>query len=108
MRARIDENEERRTGTFSRSSLEEVDEMELTKNFFNQVQEYEKKLIGEALSLARGNQAKAARLLGLRPTTLNSQIQRLGIDAQTFKRPSRPAPFEEFERFISWRSGRVT
>ena len=80
---------------------------ELAKNFFTQVREYEKKLIGEALSLARGNQAKAARLLGLRPTTLSSQIQRLGIDARSFKGPSRPALYEEFERFVSWRSGRA-
>lgn len=91
--------------TSSRFSFGEVDEMELKKNFFNQVQEYEKKLIGEALSLARGNQAKAARLLGLRPTTLNSQIQRLGIDAQAFRRPGRPAFLEDFDRFVSWRSG---
>ncbi|MFN8007833.1 MAG: helix-turn-helix domain-containing protein [Terriglobia bacterium] len=72
-----------------------------TKNFFTQVQEYERKLIGEALFLARGNQAKAARLLGLRPTTLNSQIQRLGIDPRSFKMPTPPAFFEEFERAFS-------
>ena len=81
---------------------------ESTRNFFTQVQEYEKKLIGEALSLARGNQAKAARLLGLRPSTLNSQIQRLGIDPRSFRAQTSPALFEEFERFVSWRSGRVS
>jgi transcriptional regulator with GAF, ATPase, and Fis domain len=79
--------------------------VDTTKNFFSQVQEFEKKLIGEALLLARGNQAKAARLLGLRPTTLNSQIQRLGIDTRSFKCPNRPALFEEFGRAISWKSG---
>ena len=80
---------------------------QMTKNFFGQVQEFEKKLIGEALSLARGNQAKAARLLGLRPTTLNSQIQRLGIDARSFKATNRPVVFEDYERSISWKSGMV-
>jgi transcriptional regulator with GAF, ATPase, and Fis domain len=78
---------------------------ETTKNFFSQVEEFEKKLIGDALLLARGNQAKAARLLGLRPTTLNSQIQRLGIDARTFKGNNRPALFGEFDRSIPWKSG---
>jgi len=80
---------------------------ELTRNFFQQVREYERKLIGEALSLARGNQAKAARLLGLRPTTLNSQIQRLGIDARSYRGPNRSALFQEFERFVLWKSGRA-
>lgn len=78
---------------------------EMTKNFFSQVEEFEKRLIGEALSLARGNQARAARLLGLRPTTLNSQIQRLGIDARSFKANNRPALFGEFDKSISWKSG---
>jgi transcriptional regulator with GAF, ATPase, and Fis domain len=45
-----------------------------TKNFFEIVEEYERKLIGEALAQANGNQARAARMLGLKPTTLNSQI----------------------------------
>jgi transcriptional regulator with GAF, ATPase, and Fis domain len=79
---------------------------ELNRNFFEQVREYEKELIGEALFLTRGNQAKAARLLGLRPTTLNSQIQRLGIDVRSFRGPNHPALYNEFKEFVLWKSGR--
>jgi len=80
---------------------------ETTRSFFHQVRDYERKLIAEALSLAKGNQAKAAKLLGLRPTTLNSQIQRLGIDARSYRGLNRSALFEEFERFVVWKSGRA-
>jgi transcriptional regulator with GAF, ATPase, and Fis domain len=77
-----------------------------TNNFFEIVEEYERKLIGEALAQANGNQARAARMLGLKPTTLNSQIQRLGIDVSVYRQTSRNLSYETFEKFVLWKSGR--
>jgi len=56
-----------------------------SKNFYDEISNYEKKLICEALAQTNGNQARAARMLCLRPTTLAAQIRRLGIDAKAFK-----------------------
>jgi DNA-binding NtrC family response regulator len=42
----------------------------------SQVQEFESELIRHALRRTAGNQARAARLLGVKPTTLNAKIQR--------------------------------
>ena len=44
-----------------------------------QVQRYETELIREALQRTHGNQRQAARLLGVKVTTLNCKIKRLGI-----------------------------
>jgi DNA-binding NtrC family response regulator len=44
-----------------------------------QVQRYETELIREALQRTHGNQRRAARLLGVKVTTLNCKIKRLGI-----------------------------
>ena len=62
--------------------------MEFVERGFLQakLREYEVRLIREALQRARGNQARAARILGLPPTTLASQLRRLGIEAREFKR----------------------
>ena len=54
-----------------------------------EVQRYETELIREALQRTRGNQRRAAKLLGVKVTTLNCKIKRLGIhtvieDAQDF------------------------
>jgi DNA-binding NtrC family response regulator len=40
---------------------------------------YERRLIEVALAEAGGNQRRAARLLGLLPTTLHEKIKRLGL-----------------------------
>lgn len=40
---------------------------------------YERRLIREALDRSAGVQRQAARLLGMRPTTLNEKIKRLGL-----------------------------
>lgn len=45
-----------------------------------EVRKYERSLILHALKITGGNQRRAARLLGLRPTTLNSKIKRHKID----------------------------
>ena len=44
-------------------------------NFFDEVRRFEVRLINRALELTGGNQARAARLLGLGTTTLNYKIK---------------------------------
>jgi DNA-binding NtrC family response regulator len=44
-----------------------------------EVQRYEIELIKQALHRTRGNQRRAARLLGVKVTTLNCKIKRFGI-----------------------------
>jgi DNA-binding NtrC family response regulator len=44
-------------------------------NFFDEVQRFEVRLISRALELTGGNQARAARILGLGTTTLNYKIK---------------------------------
>lgn len=45
------------------------------------VEDYERRLILEALARARGNQRRAAGELGCLPTTLNEKMRRLGLRA---------------------------
>jgi len=47
------------------------------------VDRYEKDLIEATLSKCRGVQKRAAELLGLKATTLNEKIKRLGIDVRS-------------------------
>jgi transcriptional regulator with GAF, ATPase, and Fis domain len=49
-------------------------------NFYDEVQRFETHLIKMALSETGGNQAKAARLLGIKATTLNSKIKLFNIE----------------------------
>ncbi|HEX8719308.1 MAG TPA: helix-turn-helix domain-containing protein [Pyrinomonadaceae bacterium] len=44
-------------------------------DFYEMIRAYEKFLIRRALLRSRGNQAKAARMLGLKPTTLHNKIK---------------------------------
>jgi DNA-binding NtrC family response regulator len=44
-----------------------------------EVQRYEMELIKNALQRTRGNQRRAAKLLGVKVTTLNCKIKRFGI-----------------------------
>ena len=44
-----------------------------------ELQRYESELIRGALQRTRGNQRRAAQLLGVKVTTLNCKIKRLGI-----------------------------
>jgi len=48
-------------------------------DFFDEVRRFEIQLITVALKYARGNQAKAARLLGLGTTTLNYKVKSYGL-----------------------------
>ena len=44
-------------------------------NFFEEVRRFEMRLISRALEITGGNQARAARILGLGSTTLNYKIK---------------------------------
>jgi DNA-binding NtrC family response regulator len=43
------------------------------------VEGYERRVIEEALRVSRGNQRRAARALGVLPTTLHEKMKRLGL-----------------------------
>ena len=49
-------------------------------SFYDEVQRFETHLIKMALAETANNQAKAARLLGIKATTLNSKIKLFKID----------------------------
>lgn len=65
---------------------------EHTENFDlpRRVREFEVKLIRAALLRTRGNQTHAARLLGLKLTTLNTKIKAYGIDLFKLNEEFRP------------------
>ena len=48
-------------------------------NLQDQVRDYERNLIVNALAAAGGHQRRAAAVLGIRPTTLNEKMKRLGL-----------------------------
>lgn len=48
-------------------------------DFFDEVKQFEIKLIKRALELAGGNQSQAAQLLGLGTTTLNYKVKTYGL-----------------------------
>jgi Fis family transcriptional regulator, factor for inversion stimulation protein len=49
--------------------------------------EFEKKFIRTALESARGNQSRAARLLGIHRNTLSRKIERYKLDRRWHRRP---------------------
>lgn len=49
-------------------------------DFFDEVKQFETSLIRLALARTGGHQAKAAKLLNIKPTTLNSKIKLYGIE----------------------------
>jgi DNA-binding NtrC family response regulator len=51
---------------------------------------FERRLIESTLETTRGVQKEAARLLGLKPTTLNEMIKRHSIQIPREKRPGTP------------------
>ncbi len=62
--------------TVSNDSPEEV-EMEFSEfSIANEVKKFEMKLICFALGRAKGNRRKAAKMLGLNPTTLQAKIKK--------------------------------
>ena len=50
-------------------------------DFFDEVRRFEVRLISRALEVTGGNQARAAKLLGLGTTTLNYKIKAYEIKA---------------------------
>jgi len=67
--------------------LEEVESLAISKpvdikngaRFSDEVRQFEVSLIRTALGRTSGSQTRAARLLGLKPTTLNAKIKRYGL-----------------------------
>jgi len=49
----------------------------------NEMDAFEASLIRDALFKSKGNQRDASRLLGIKPTTLNAKMKRLGIAVET-------------------------
>src|SRR5829696_6228066 len=69
--------------------LDEVESLAISRpvdvkngaRFSDEVRQFEVSLIRTALGRTAGRQTRAARLLGLKPTTLNAKIKRYGITA---------------------------
>jgi transcriptional regulator with GAF, ATPase, and Fis domain len=65
------------------SEVEEMSQMQPAQvsniNIHDEVRRYEMELIKQALKMAEGNQARAARLLGINATTLSYKIKRYNI-----------------------------
>ena len=67
--------------------LDEVESLAISKpvdikrgaRFSDEVRQFEVSLIRTALGRTSGSQTRAAKLLGLKPTTLNAKIKRYGI-----------------------------
>lgn len=67
--------------------LDEVESLAISRpvdikrgaRFSDEVRQFEVTLIRTALGRTSGSQTRAARLLGLKPTTLNAKIKRYGI-----------------------------
>jgi transcriptional regulator with GAF, ATPase, and Fis domain len=58
---------------------EELSQPDRDASLQTQVQKFESDLIRQALCRSAGNQARAARLLGVKHTTLNAKIHRYRI-----------------------------
>lgn len=50
-------------------------------DFYREVERYEIELITNALDLCGGNQAHAAKLLTMKPTTLNAKMKHYGLNS---------------------------
>jgi len=69
--------------------LDEVESLAISRpvdikngaRFSDEVRQFEVSLIRTALGRTSGSQTRAAKLLGLKPTTLNAKIKRYGIMA---------------------------
>ena len=62
--------------------------LEIGIDFYAEIQRYEALLIKRALRHSEGSQVKAAALLKLSPTTLNSKIKHLAIRTGKANKPS--------------------
>jgi transcriptional regulator with GAF, ATPase, and Fis domain len=86
-------NVDARLNTLRETALQLLDEVESLAisrpvdikrgaRFSDEVRQFEVSLIRTALGRTSGSQTRAARLLGLKPTTLNAKIKRYGIMGQ--------------------------
>ena len=93
--------------------LEEVESLAISRpvdikrgaRFSDEVRQFEVSLIRTALGRTSGSQTRAARLLGLKPTTLNAKIKRYGTDPTQVERP-RDDPFQSLFTAILTCGGR--
>lgn len=87
---RVDGNVDVRLNTLRETVLQLLDEVESLSisrpidikrgaRFSDEVRQFEVNLIRTALGRTSGSQIRAARLLGLKPTTLNAKIKRYNI-----------------------------
>lgn len=67
---------------------EQHEQKTVPSNFYDEVRRFEIELINDALCRTRGHQQEAARLLGVKPTTLNSKIKRYNIMFPYFSKVS--------------------
>ena len=63
-----------------RKAAQSISSMNEALNLKDQITTYQKKAIMAALAKTKGIQKDAAKMLGLKPTTLNEMIKRLNID----------------------------
>ena len=49
-------------------------------DFYREIERYEIELIKNALDLCEGNQTRAAKLLTMKPTTLNAKMKHYGLN----------------------------
>jgi len=69
------------TSAIDALSAPELPDLEQPTNFYEEVKRFEIALIKRALKHTQGNQARAARLLGLNQPTLHGKIKQYGIHA---------------------------
>ena len=100
-RAPSDSSVDQRLNTLRETVLQLLDEVESLAisrpvdikrgaRFSDEVRQFEVSLIRTALGRTSGSQTRAARLLGLKPTTLNAKIKRYGITEAIQRALNRP------------------
>jgi DNA-binding protein Fis len=72
-------------------SMPEVPDLDQPTDFYEEVRRFEIALIKRALKQTNGNQAQAARLLGLNQPTLHGKIKQYGIRADVVSYREKPA-----------------
>ncbi|RLD29556.1 MAG: two-component system response regulator [Bacteroidetes bacterium] len=68
----------------NRSSIEDINSIQVTENYTKNMAQFETELINNALNKSAGNQSSAARSLGISERKLRSRMEILGIE-NTFR-----------------------
>lgn len=63
-----------------------IDPTQKGSNLYEVISMFEKKIIRDALRATNWNQKRAAQVLGIKPTTLNSKIKRYEINPKSLSR----------------------